>query len=96
MADRKRQKLMLNGNDSRLGRRKVGSGMIEGNLLSSNLFVIFIFYLKVAARVEGGGQENQNTPFEVIKSVISLYVYQTKWGADMLYEARGEGQSQVP
>ena len=70
--------------------------MIEGNLLSSNLFVIFIFYLKVAARVEGGGQENQNTPFEVIKSVISLYVYQTKWGADMLYEARGEGQSQVP
>ena len=47
----------------------------------------------MAARGEGGGQENQMSPFEVTKSVISLYVENTKWGAVIRGEER---QSEVP
>ena len=47
----------------------------------------------MAARREGGGQENQMTPFEVTKLFISLYVDETKLGAVTVYEWREEGQS---
>ena len=43
----------------------------------------------MADRREGGGQENQITPFEVTKSFISLYVDETKLGAVTFYEGRG-------